>query len=57
MPRWADEGGSVLSEDDVERARHDQLCRQFLNTPGKKFPLRRLFNLKEYHEAPDVMAA
>lgn len=55
VPRWADEGGSVLSEDDHERNRHDQLCRQFLNTPGKKFPLRRLFNLKEYHEAPDVM--
>src|SRR4051812_29334309 len=25
VPRWADEGGSVLSEDDQERTRHDQL--------------------------------
>jgi len=24
VPRWADEGGSVLSEDDLERDRHDQ---------------------------------
>ena len=26
VPRWADEGGSVLSEDDIERGRHDQMC-------------------------------
>ena len=25
MPRWADEGGAVLSEDELERGRHDQL--------------------------------
>ncbi len=47
VPRWADEGGSVLSEDDIERSRHDQLCRQILNTPGRSMPLRRLFALKE----------
>ncbi|MBX7102560.1 MAG: hypothetical protein K1X57_00660 [Gemmataceae bacterium] len=55
VPRWADEGGSVLSEDDQERARHDQLCRNYLNRPGGKLPLRRLFNLKEYHEVSDVL--
>src|SRR5262245_45555635 len=48
VPRWADEGGAVLSEDDIERNRHDQLCRQILNTPGRMIPLRRLFALKEY---------
>jgi hypothetical protein len=48
VPRWADEGGSVLSEDDIERGRHDQLCRQILNTPGRAIPLRRLFSLKDY---------
>jgi hypothetical protein len=47
VPRWADEGGSVLSEDDIERIRHDKLTRQILNQ-GKQIPLRRLFNLKEY---------
>jgi hypothetical protein len=53
VPRWADEGGAVLSEDDVERNRHDLLCRQVLNTPGRAMPLRRLFALKEYPN--DVM--
>jgi hypothetical protein len=55
VPRWADEGGSVLSEDEQERARHDQLCRNYLNSPRGKLPLRRLFNLKEYHEVSDVL--
>ncbi len=53
VPRWADEGGAVLSEDDIERNRHDQLVRQILNTPGRAIPLRRLFQLKQY--PPDVM--
>jgi hypothetical protein len=53
MPRWADEGGSVLSEDEQERTRHDQLIRQILNTPGRTFPLRRLFTMTKY--PPDVM--
>jgi hypothetical protein len=47
VPRWADEGGSVLSEDDLERKRHDKLTRQILNR-GQQIPLRRLFALKEY---------
>ena len=47
VPRWADEGGSVLSEDDVERDRHDQLVRSILNK-GQKIPLRTLFGLTEY---------
>jgi hypothetical protein len=53
VPRWADEGGSVLSEDDLERARHDQMVRQILNTPGRAIPLRRLFSLRDYPR--DVM--
>jgi hypothetical protein len=48
VPRWADEGGSVLSEDEVERSRHDQLAWQILRTPGRAIPLRRLFALREY---------
>lgn len=47
VPRWADEGGSVLSEDDIERQRHDQLVRGIINR-GQKIPLRTLFGLKEY---------
>lgn len=53
VPRWADEGGSVLSEDDTERQRHDQLVRQILNTPGRAIPLKRLFALTQYPR--DVM--
>ncbi len=53
-PRWADEGGSVLSEDQPERNRHDQLAKSILNTPGRLIPLRRLFALKEYPD--DVMS-
>jgi hypothetical protein len=53
VPRWADEGGSVLSEDQAERDRHDQLVRQILNTPGRAIPLRRLFSMMKY--PPDVM--
>ena len=48
VPRWADEGGSVLSEDDIERERHDRLVRHILNTPGRMIPLRRLFSLRDY---------
>jgi hypothetical protein len=48
VPRWADEGGAVLSEDEIERERHDRLVRQILNTPGRRIPLRRLFSLHDY---------
>jgi hypothetical protein len=53
VPRWADEGGAVFSEDDLERQRHDALVRNILNTPGRPIPLRRLFALREYPN--DVM--
>ena len=52
VPRWADEGGSVLSENDAERNRHDKLCREVLNS-GRAMPLRRLMNLENYPR--DVM--
>jgi hypothetical protein len=54
VPRWADEGGSVLSENDSERSHHDRLIRGYLN--GRQgIQVRRLLNLKEYGEIPDVM--
>lgn len=53
LPRWADEGGAVLSEDYQELARHDLLVRQLINQ-GRMIPLRRLFVLTEYPR--DVMA-
>jgi hypothetical protein len=53
VPRWADEGGAVLSEDDIERDRHDKMVRQILNS-GRAIPLRRLLSLREYPN--EVMA-
>jgi hypothetical protein len=53
VPRWADEGGSVLSEDEQERNRHEVLVRQILNAPGRAIPLSRLFQLTQYPR--DVM--
>ena len=52
--RWADEGGAVLSEDGIERNRHDRLCRNILNTPGRAMSPAPLFALREYPN--DVMA-
>ncbi len=47
VPRWADEGGSVLSEDDLERDRHDKLVRSILNK-NQQIPMRTLLALREY---------
>ena len=52
VPRWADEGGSVLSEDSTEHDRHDKLVRGILNK-GQQIPTRTLLGLKEY--PPQVM--
>jgi hypothetical protein len=53
LPRWADEGGAVLSEDAIELDRHDRLVREVVNS-GRFIPFRRLFVLTEYPS--DVMA-
>jgi hypothetical protein len=47
VPRWADEGGSVLSENDEERTSHDIRCREILNQ-GKAFRLSVLFRMVDY---------
>ncbi len=47
VPRWADEGGSVLSENENECFEHDIRCRQILNG-GRGIKLRVLLTLKEY---------
>src|SRR5207244_4609508 len=56
VPRWADEGGAVLSEDDLERGRHDQMVRQILNA-GRAIPLRRLFTLRDYPQEVGALYA
>jgi len=52
VPRWADEGGSVYSEDELERSRHDKMCKTILND-GRGIQLKALFRMKEYPR--DVM--
>ena len=47
VPRWADEGGSVLSENDEERFSHDVRCREILNA-GRGIRLRVLFRMTQY---------
>jgi hypothetical protein len=47
MPRWADEGASLLSEDDRELARHDQIAADLLARRGE-LPLSRLFVIEDY---------
>ena len=47
MPRWADEGASLLSEDLRERRRHDQISLDLLARRGD-MPLARLFKVENY---------
>jgi len=47
MPRWADEGASLLSEDLREFQRHDGIVEDLLARRGN-FPLDRLFEAEEY---------
>lgn len=56
VPRWADEGGSVLSENDKERLEHDIKCREFLNE-GRGIPLKYLFAMKNYPRDTIVLYA
>ncbi|HET6576503.1 MAG TPA: hypothetical protein VFG68_23080 [Fimbriiglobus sp.] len=56
VPRWADEGGSVLSENDEERYTHDVKCREVLNQ-GRGIPLGVLFSLTEYPRDMHVLYA
>jgi hypothetical protein len=53
MPRWADEGASLLSEDLRERRRHDQIALDLLTRRGD-MPLGRLFRVEDYPS--DLMA-
>lgn len=47
MPRWADEGASLLSEDDREIRRHDGFVAELFQRRGE-LALAQLFNVKKY---------
>ncbi len=48
LPRWADEGGSVLSEDEGERNKHDDLIRRLLAKGNQAYRLRYLMPMMQY---------
>lgn len=47
MPRWADEGACMLSEDERELARQDDIIRGLVDRQGH-LPLGTLFKMEEY---------
>ncbi len=53
MPRWADEGASLLSEDERERQRHDRIATDLLARRGE-LTLSRLFQIEDYPD--DLMS-
>jgi hypothetical protein len=57
LPRWADEGAAVASEDLAERKRHCAMLREVLKTPDRLTPLRRLFLMAEYPADIKTMGA
>ena len=52
MPRWADEGASLLSEDLVERQRHDQIAVDLFARRGE-LPARPPLPGRELSQGPD----
>jgi hypothetical protein len=47
MPRWADEGASLLSEDERELRRHDRIASDLFARRGE-LPLAQLFRVETY---------
>ncbi len=47
LPRWADEGACTTVEHDSERAKHQHLLVQFLQT-GRGIPFNDMFRMTEY---------
>jgi hypothetical protein len=47
VPRWADEGSAILSEDDAERGRRDAQMELILGRTAA-YPLDELFDLNDY---------
>lgn len=50
LPRWLDEGGAILEENDAERDRHDMIAEGMVQS-GEIVPLNYLFGVMQYPEA------
>jgi hypothetical protein len=47
LPRWADEGGAIVSEGEAQGAKHRKTFRDIL-AQGRQFPLRDLLGMDQY---------
>ena len=55
-PRWADEGGAILSEDESQGERQTKAMRK-LQAEKRYFPLRRLLEMRQYpQDMPAIYA-
>jgi hypothetical protein len=54
LPRWADEGGAIVSGCAADRRWYNKLCREITDTPGRTMSLRRLLSCRDY---PDDVTA
>jgi hypothetical protein len=52
LPRWADEGGATLSEDEAERERHESVNYELLTSRNRFVPLSNLFGQRDYGKDP-----
>jgi hypothetical protein len=57
LPRWADEGASVLSESEKVRAEYERNAWRILQMSGQALSLRRLLSLMEYPDDVRVLYA
>jgi hypothetical protein len=48
VPRWADEGAAMHSEEAMGQRLHAQRGRELINTPGRYIPLARLLTMRDY---------
>jgi hypothetical protein len=48
VPRWADEGGAMLAEDEDEQQRHKLSVGELCAHPSRIIPLRRLLPMPDY---------
>ena len=48
VPRWADEGAAILSEDQTGRLSHEKALELILSTPGRFISLEKLLGLSDF---------
>ena len=54
LPRWADEGGAIVSGSAADRGWYNKLSHEVANTPGRTMLLRKVLSCRDY---PDDVTA